>query len=142
MWLNSGRTIPVHAGQTQDWGKVPEVVEAEACGWAGATWGTGSCQLLHKFFSRFLSYETLHARKGTQLTVGYHFFPLIFFYLICSMSTPSQYPYSAGKSPVMWKGFGRGQRCQTAGEEQSRAALLLIQREAQNNQALNVLQFI
>lgn len=75
----------------------------------------------------------LHARKGTQLTVGYRFLPFIFFYLICNMSTPPQPPFSSGKAAVVCSGFGQGYGGQAA-------APLPARMETQNNQALNVLQ--
>lgn len=43
LWLNSGRTIPVHTGQKHDPRKLPEAAE---CGWTGAAPGEQSCQLL------------------------------------------------------------------------------------------------
>lgn len=118
MWLNNGRTIPVHAGQTQDLWKVPEAVKVVVCGWTWATWGSGSCQLLHKFFSRFYHMKDCVPGKvhssllGTTSSLSSFSTSLTY-----NMSTPCQYPYSAGKLSGMWNRFGQGQRGQTAGEE-------------------------
>lgn len=51
--------------------------------------------------------------------IAHYWVPLLpsHLFLPHNMSTPSQYPYSAGKLSGMWNWFGQGQGGQTAGEE-------------------------
>lgn len=106
MYVVKQRTILVHVGQTQDPWKVPEAVKVVVCGWTGATWATGNCQLLHRSFQGFIKWNIACQERY----IAHCWVPLLPCHLPhCNMSTPSQYPCTAGELSVVLNGSGQGE---------------------------------